>query len=67
MSVADQYLFRVGAAFPVPRVSGLTFGIGLRGEGVPATDLIGKSDGFRRPGYAISVEPGIIYSKGKDT
>jgi hypothetical protein len=27
--------------------------------------LIGKSEGFRRPGYAISVEPGFIYSRGR--
>ena len=33
-------------------------------EGVPVEDLIGDSDGFRRPGYALSVEPGLSYTKG---
>jgi len=65
MSVADQYLYRTGAVFPFPKVRGLAWSLGLRGEGVPSTDWIGKSDGFRRPGYAISVEPGLIVNRGK--
>jgi hypothetical protein len=28
--------------------------------------LIGESEGFRRPGYILSVDPGMIYSKGKN-
>ncbi len=42
------------------------FGVSLGGriEGVPAEDLIGGSNGFRRPGYAISVEPGLSYGQG---
>jgi len=67
MSVADQYLVRLGAVFAFPKVRGLAFSIGGRGEGVPARDIFGKSDGFRRPGYAIDVETGFIYSRGKDT
>jgi hypothetical protein len=67
MSVADQYLVRAGAIFPFPKVRSLALGLGLRGEGVPVRDLLGKSDGFRRPGYAIAADPGIIYARGKDT
>ncbi len=33
----------------------------MRIEGVPAKDLIGGSNGFRRPGYVIAVEPVIAY------
>jgi hypothetical protein len=44
------------------KVHGLTVTGGLRKEGVPAHDLIGGNLGFRRPGYAISLEPGVIYS-----
>ena len=29
------------------------------------TDLIGGSKGFRRPGYILSVEPGITYNLKK--
>jgi len=35
-------------------------------EGVPAKDLIGDNLGFRRPGYAISLEPGFQYSRAKN-
>ncbi len=66
MSVADQYLYRAGAVMPFPKVNRFAWSLSIRGEGVPSTDLIGKSDGFRRPGYAISLEPGFIYSQGKD-
>ena len=42
-------------------------GLGGRIEGVPVRDLIGKSDGFRRPGYAVSVEPSLSFSRGAHT
>ena len=67
MSVADQYLARIGAVTSVPRVRGLALSLAGRIEGVPASDLIGPSEGFRRPGYAVSLEPGLVFSKGKDT
>lgn len=66
-SVSDQYLARAGISFPVPRLRGAAFNIGVRVEGVPSRDLIGKSDGFRRPGYAISLEPGFSYTRKRET
>ena len=36
-------------------------------ECIPSKDLIGDSDGFRRPGYIISVEPSAFYTFGKHT
>lgn len=64
MSVADQYLFRIGA-LAVPRSwKGWGVGLGGRIEGVPVHDLIGGSEGFRRPGYAISVEPSVTWTRG---
>jgi hypothetical protein len=63
LSVPDQYLARGGISRPVPKVPGLTVTFGGRWEGVPVRDLIGKSDGFRRPGYAISADPGFLYSR----
>jgi hypothetical protein len=35
-------------------------------EGLPAHDLIGGSDGYRLPGYSVSIEPGVSLSHGKD-
>lgn len=67
MSVADQYAARIGVAVPAPKIRGLSMSFAGRIEGVPVRDLIGKSEGFRRPGYAISVEPGFSYSRGRET
>jgi hypothetical protein len=61
LSVTDQYLFRTGVSQSVPRVRGLAFSMGVRGEGVPVRDLIGNSDGFRRPGAILSLDPGVMY------
>ena len=58
MSVPDQYMFRVGANFIVNQ---FTLSAGMRTEGVPAKDIVGKSNGFRRPGYVISLEPVAAY------
>ena len=41
--------------------------LGLRKEGLPSQDLIGGSNGFRRPGYVLSVEPGISLTQKKIT
>ena len=64
MSVTDQYLFRGGIGHAVPKVRGLAMSVGGRIEGVPVRDAFGKSNGFRRPGYAISVDPGFLYVRG---
>lgn len=65
-SISDQYLVEAGVARSVRQVRGLTVIAGPRWEGVPAKDLIGDSLGFRRPGYAISIEAGFQYSHGKN-
>ncbi|MDQ3880320.1 MAG: hypothetical protein M3295_04525 [Chloroflexota bacterium] len=61
-SVPDQYVARVGAAVRARGRLGLS--AAYRVEGQRRYDLIGKSHGFRRPGVAMFVEPGISYSKG---
>lgn len=63
MSVSDQYLVRGGIARAVPGIRGLVVTFGGRIEGVPVRDLLGKSNGFRRPGYAISADPGFLYTR----
>ncbi len=67
MSVADQYLLRAGASYSNSSWKGFGVSLGGRMEGVPVYDLVGGSDGFRRPGYAISAEPGVSWSKGPNT
>jgi hypothetical protein len=65
-SVADQFAARVGVAYDLIPSKGFQVMLGTRIEGIPSSDLIGGSDGFRRPGYIISIEPGISYSKSKN-
>jgi hypothetical protein len=67
MSIPDQYLADGGIAYPVPKIRGLAAKFGMRYEGVKVRDLIGGSLGFRRPGYALSVEPGLQYEHTKNT
>jgi hypothetical protein len=60
MSVPDQFSFRFGLNY-APPVNGVSTSLGVRYEGVPVEDLIGGSEGFRRPGSVFSVEPGVSY------
>ena len=59
MSVPDQFMIRAGANVVFNK---FTFSAGIREEALPVHDLIGGSNGFRRPGYIISAEPGIVYA-----
>jgi len=61
-SVTDVYSIRAGASFSFNKLS---FSLGIREEGVPVYDLVGGSQGVRRPGYNLSVEPGIVYNLKK--
>ena len=63
MSVPDQFMLRAGASYALKQFS---FSGGMRLEGVPAKDLVGGSNGFRRPGYVLSAEP-VISFRAKQT
>jgi len=68
MSIADQYLFRTGLSFVLSTKHHVALSFGGRMEGVPVEDLngnAGNQEGFRRPGYAIAVEPGISWMPGR--
>ncbi|MEZ5013210.1 MAG: hypothetical protein R2794_02870 [Chitinophagales bacterium] len=64
MSVPDQFLVRGGISYFPSFVKGLGISAGVRYEGIPVHDLIGETDGFRRPGYIINVDPGLTYQNG---
>lgn len=63
-SVADQFVVRIGINYLVLPRQNLAVNLGIRAEGVPAKDVIGKDQGFRRPGYIISAEPGLAFQHG---
>jgi hypothetical protein len=64
-SVPDQYLMRTGVGVPIWR--GIGASLAWRVEGVPRYDLVGMSEGFRRPGKEMFIEPGISFVSGKST
>jgi hypothetical protein len=65
-SVPDQVLTRIGLTHSVWPSKGLDLSLGARWEGIPSHDLIGGSDGWRLPGFSVSIEPGISLAHGKD-
>lgn len=67
MSVPDQYAVRTGVLHSFEKIHGLGLSLGGRIEGIPVRDAFGGSEGFRRPGYIISVEPGVSYMLGNVT
>jgi hypothetical protein len=64
-AITDQYLLEGGVAHAIHKIRGLTVTFGPRMEGVPARNLFptGNDLGFRRPGFAISAEPGLQYAR----
>lgn len=62
-SVGDSYLLKIGGGYNFWPKAGLTFTLAGRAEGSPSTDLIGESTGRRRPGHAVSIEPGLVWAK----
>ena len=62
-TVSDQFVFRTGASIPI--TSHITASLAWRAEGVPRYDLIGQSNGFRRPGVEMYWEPGVTITHGR--
>jgi hypothetical protein len=65
MSVTDQFAARFGLNYSLDHVWGT--GLGMRFEGIPVRDLVGGSQGFRRPGNVLSIEPSVNYMSGGTT
>lgn len=66
-SVADAFLLRAGLDFAVAPEHGLHVSLGGRWEGVPVRNVFSGSQGFRRPGYTVSIEPGVLAVFGSYT
>jgi len=64
-SIPDQYFGRAGLSYFTVPSWGLALSLGARIDGVPVRDAFGNSDGFRRPGYSISVDPGLTLAHSK--
>jgi hypothetical protein len=66
-SVSDVYTGRIGLSYRALPEHGLSVGLGGRVDGIPYHDLIGRSDGFRRPGYVVFIDPGLALDRGQST
>jgi hypothetical protein len=62
-TVSDQFIFRAGTSVTVTHL--ISASVAWRMEGVPRYDLIGVSEGFRRPGVTMYVEPGVTLTSGR--
>jgi len=67
LSVPDVYSFRSGVSTPLWRRHGIAASFGPRLDGIPLRDFVGGSAGFRRPGYSLYLDPGIVVSSGRST
>jgi hypothetical protein len=63
MSVPDQFALRAGLGYSLSQ--SFSASLGARFEGVPVEDVIGGSDGFRRPGNVLSIDPGVSFMHNK--
>lgn len=61
-SSPDQFAALLGVTY-ISNLKGFGIYFGGRLEGVPSSDLIGGSEGYRRPGYVVSLEPGLNFAK----
>jgi hypothetical protein len=63
--VPDVYSARLGLAYAVWPEQGISVSLGGRIDGQPVRNLIGGGDaGFRRPGYAVSLDPSVSLTTG---
>jgi hypothetical protein len=71
-SVPDTFSGQVGVALRIPgtwdrkNLRGLRFRVIGETQGLRAHDLFGPNDGFRQPGWTMSVGPSVTYARGKD-
>ena len=64
VSVPDVYNARAGLSYVA---SNVVLSLGGRVDGIPMRDLIGRSDGFRRPATIGYVEPALSVTRGRGT
>jgi hypothetical protein len=64
LSVYDVYHARAGLGYAVWPEQGLSVNLGVRVDGIPVRDVVGKDGGFRAPGYTTYLDPGLALSSG---
>ncbi|HEY1338853.1 MAG TPA: hypothetical protein VGF59_15160 [Bryobacteraceae bacterium] len=67
LSVPDVYSFRSGISAALSRKHAISASLGPRLDGIPLRDFVGGSSGFRRPGYSLYLDPGVVWTAGRST
>lgn len=67
LSVPDVYSVRSGISTALSRRHGISASLGPRIDGIPQRDFVGGSNGFRRPGYSLYLDPGVVVTAGHTT
>ena len=67
VSVSDVYTGRLGVSYGLLPEQGMSVSLGGRVDGIPYHDLIGKSDGFRRPSVIVFLDPAVVLERGSST
>lgn len=65
-SISDQYLIRGGLTYTPSSLTGTAVNMGFRYEGIPVEDVFGETNGRRRPGKVLSIEPSVTYVTGNN-
>ena len=70
-SVTDSYTVQIGTSIKIPgtwdkpKLQGLRGRLTWNWEGIPNNNLFGRSEGYRQPGYIMSIAPGVSYAFGR--
>ena len=67
LSVPDVYSLRSGISTAIWRKRGISASLGPRIDGIPLRDFVGGSNGFRRPGYSLYLDPGLVVTAKRST
>jgi hypothetical protein len=66
VAVTDEYSAHAGLTVDASARRGLSLSLGARIDGVPVRDVVGGGDeSFRRPGYAVYVEPAVALRRSR--
>jgi hypothetical protein len=66
VSVPDVFSARAGVGYELSPNPGVSVRLGGRLDGIPFRDLVGGSDGFRRPAIIWYLEPGVTIGRGRN-
>lgn len=67
VSIPDVFNASAGLSFDVSRRHRLAASVAGRIDGIPTRDLVGRSDGFRRPVVLGYLEPSLTVTRGRST